>query len=295
VSRRKDKKPLLARRGRQPIDHGHITFEEYTSIRAVNWSTLRELRRSPLHYRHRLSEPAEETTAMLMGRAVHTAVLEPDRFPLDYVVWEGGRRAGREWDDFKAAAGSKTILREEDYARCLAIRDAVRGHAVASAQIVGGRAEVAAEWTDPGTMIRCKSRIDYISNRALIDLKTCRLIDGRLFGASAATMGYHNQLAFAFEGVKQLGMSPAVKIVAVESQAPHDVAVFALDEDVLATAGEENAQLLSRLVGCRERDEWPGTYPDEMPLALPLWAMKYEDDMSGLGLIVADGDGGGEL
>ena len=42
-----------------------------------------------------------DTTALKVGRAVHTAVFEPDRLLRDYVLWDGGDRRGKEWTAFK--------------------------------------------------------------------------------------------------------------------------------------------------------------------------------------------------
>src|SRR5574341_903199 len=72
-----------------------MTREEYDRIDAVNWTTLKAMRASPKHYRYAAEHATEDTAAMRDGRAVHTAVLEPDRFPLDYAIWAGERRAGK--------------------------------------------------------------------------------------------------------------------------------------------------------------------------------------------------------
>ena len=57
----------------------------------------------------------------------HTAILEPDRFLRDYVLWES-RRQGKKWEAFAEVNGSKTILTDNQYTQAIAMRDAVAEH-----------------------------------------------------------------------------------------------------------------------------------------------------------------------
>src|ERR687887_272002 len=98
-----------------------MTFAEYRAIDAVNWSSLREMLGSPAPYRYRLDHPREDSTTLALGRAVHAAVFEPDRLPLEFAVWKGARRAGKAWDAFRAVHGDDTILKASEYERGLAM------------------------------------------------------------------------------------------------------------------------------------------------------------------------------
>jgi exodeoxyribonuclease VIII len=258
-----------------------MTFQAYQAIDAVNWTTLKEMGRSPKHYRHRLETPREDTPALAMGRAAHTAVFEPDRFILDYAVFTGPRRAGKEWDAFAAANEGRTILKTEEYQRCLAIRDAVRAHPVAARYLASGMAEHTVRWTDEETGLACKGRADWVAPmlRALVDLKTTGDVNDRIFGHTAARLGYPGQLAFYYDGLRLSGMDlEKVIIIAVESGAPHDVAVFRVDEDVLYTGREQYRGYLRRVAGCRKLGAWPGRYAEEQSLELPPWARDDEED-----------------
>ena len=42
-------------------------FETYAAVPAVNWSSLKELRKSALHYKHALEDSKKETPALLLG------------------------------------------------------------------------------------------------------------------------------------------------------------------------------------------------------------------------------------
>jgi hypothetical protein len=258
-----------------------MDFAEYLAIDAVNWSTLKELRRSPKHYQHALRHQRKDTTAFKLGRAVHTAVFEPDRLLRDYVIWEGDRRAGKEWERFKELHWRSTILKVDEYERACAIRDAVRAHSLAAPILVGGQAEHALQWTDEKTGLPLKARLDMLGRLAVIDLKTSRhAIDARLFASAAWSLGYFHQLAFYTRGARAVtGKELPAVIIAVENAPPFDVCFYKVDEDDLWLAGEEVDKLLALLKTCRETDSWPGVGVAEQVLAAPRWAHKDVESM----------------
>jgi hypothetical protein len=266
----------------------------YEQIPAVNWTTLREMRRSPLHYRYRCDHPAEETAPMRLGRAVHAAVLEPERFARDYVVFDGPRRQGKAWEAFEAdaLAAGKEILKADEHAECLAIAAAVRAHPLAAQYLAEGRAEQTIAWVDTETGLPCKGRVDWLCDvpgmAALVDLKTTAELDAYRLGASIARLGHHAQIAFYSRGLRALGLVQESKLIAVESEAPYDVALFAVAGDALTAGDEEVGQLLRRVAECREKNEWPGRYDaTEQELRLPPWLYRdAEDAMGGLGITV---------
>jgi hypothetical protein len=258
---------------------------DYASLPGVNFSTLKAMRRSPKHYRYLLDNPLPDSNVFAFGRAVHTAVLEPDRLPLDYVVFFGERRAGKEWAAFCEQHPHQTILKRDEYDLALAVRDAVRSHPVAAEILRSGTVEQTITWTDAETGIECKARADFVGPAGLLDLKTTQDVDARTFGMTAAKYGYHAQLAFYRAGLLANGIDVPAKIVAVEKDAPHDVAVFGLDDASLYAGEEEVAKLLRLVAACRERDEWPGRYPGEVALELPRWCFPDDDAADALGII----------
>lgn len=256
----------------------------YDAIDAVHYSTLKEMRRSPLHYQHRDQTPMTPTSAMVMGSAVHTAVLEPDRFPLEYVVFDGPRRAGKVWDAFEEANQTKTILKVDEYERCLRIRDAVHAHPAARLVLSRGDAEQSFTWTDKDTGLLCKGRADWIGNGVLADLKVTHSLDPHLFAVTAYRMGTHIQQSFYRTGLANHGLTVYCRVIAVEPTEPYDVGVFSVGVDVLDVADEEVRHLLARVAQCRASGEWPGRFPDEVPLELPGWVYRDDGELDELGL-----------
>lgn len=263
---------------------------EYTAIDAVNWSTLKAMRESALAYKHGLTVPRADTMALMLGRAAHALIFEPDTFADEFAIYEGGDRRGKAWEDFKAEHHDVTIFKPAEIDDVTQMADAVRRHPLVQGYFTGADFEQPTVWIDAVSKLRCKARTDWLvpHTRTLIDFKTTRSIEGRQFGREAARFGYHMQLAHYRNGVRHgLGWMPErVLIVAAEKAAPYDVAVFELDKLTLDLASDEVEQLLLKLAGHQAADQWPGRYSEEQALQLPAWVFgdDDEDDASGFGL-----------
>jgi hypothetical protein len=272
------------------------SFEKYRAIEGVNWSSLKNLyvdRAPPTESRLCITSPYRyqywkqrgdvfETPAMRLGRAVHTAVFESDRLPLEYVVCSCTNKNLKAHRLCKQQATGKTLLGEAEYDKAIAIRDAIRANPNAAAYLARGEAEKTIVWTDKATGLRCKGRLDFFSHAfpAVVDLKTTNDIGERAFRAQAEKMGYFRQLAMYTAGAvaADLLVVPRAVIIAVENRPPYEVAVYPIEADALATAGEEVAELLATLKDCLASDSWPPRYTTEQVLARPAWVSG--DDIS---------------
>ena len=268
-----------------------MDFVEYRRIDAVNWSTLKHARRSLKHYQWHLSHEDGDTDAMRLGRAAHCAIFEPDRFPLDFAVWAGGQRRGKDWDKFQEAHVGQTIIRLDEYAACLSMREAVKEHPVAGPLLETGKPEHVIQWKDEETGLDCKARLDWLGPSVLLDLKTTNTLEPGLFANTSARMGHHMQLAFYAMGLRALGIEVPVKVLGVESSDPHDVGVFRVTEDVLWAAELDVRELLAKVASAKFSGLYPGRFTEETDFRLPAWAMPEdtEDDLTALGLVAEAG------
>lgn len=260
--------------------NGYRTFPEYQRLRGVNWSLLREMQISPAHYRHRLTHERADSPAMAMGRAIHTAVLEPDRFLVEFAYFDGPRRAGKAWEEFAAVNEGRTILKADEYEKVLATRDSVQKHKVARRLLRWGKPEVTLQWVDPETRLRCKARPDWLApGGTLIDLKSTRNIDAREFGRLAVRMHYVEQLAFYRMGMRErCHQDGPTYIIAVEVDGPHDVGVFEIENDVLFAGEDIVRELLQKVKDYRGWRRPPGRYPGAQALEVPPWFFDGEND-----------------
>lgn len=258
----------------------HDTYEDYASLTGVRWSDLKLMAKSPLHYMAHIDGPSSDSSAMLFGRAVHCAILEPLSLPTSFTVYDGARR-GKDWTEFHEVNSGKDILTRSEWDRVLGVQAAVMAHPVASHLLTGrGENEVTIQWTDPETGIACKGRLDRLitkPNPYIVDLKTTADLDPRRFVRTVSDFKYVSQLGFYRDGVGiARGIDCGAVIIAVEASDPFDVGVFRVTSDDLWSGSDEAHDLLTKLAACQESDDWPGRFPERQELELPPWTFASE-------------------
>lgn len=270
-----------------------VPAEDYFGMPGASITRLKELRRSPQHYKFRLETP-KESAPLTLGRAAHCSVLEPERFATDFAVWSRrtasgnlAPRNGQWWDAFKEEHAAKSIITEDECNIALAISAAVRGTPAAAPYLETGEPEVVLKWLLNGR--DCRGRVDWLTRiddrPVIVGLKTARDCRHFGFGAAAAKLGYHLQWAFYLDGYKIITeVEPRMVEIVVESEPPHAVAVYSIPEDILDQGRMEYDELLEVLARCEATGEWPGPLPLEEVLTLPTWAYPQQDDITELGL-----------
>lgn len=257
-----------------------LSYDDYAAIAAVRSSDLKGFRRSALHARYAMQHPAESATLML-GQAVHAALLEPDKADALYVAVpkvDGRTSAGKAAKAaFAEANQGRIILSADDYAEALALSDAARAHPVARELLGGdGENELSLVWRDAETSLMCKARLDRRTNHrgheAIIELKTTTDAGPRGFARQVDQFGYHMSAAWYLRGLDALDPSPRRFIfIALEKGEPHAVACYELDELFLAVGRAECDRALRAYARARAADSWPG-YPERITtLAAPGW------------------------
>lgn len=273
--------------------HENMPFDRYClDLEGESSTGLRKLIRSPLEYKWWKEHDQPDRDELRVGRAAHTAILEPHLFAEGYAVWPPGSRvtatgrtpprSGKEWDAFKFEheAAGKTILTREQHQNAIEIARAARAHKVAGRILAeAGRAELSISWVHERTGIAMKARLDWLCS-SLNDIKTARDIEPRLFSGSSARFGYHTQSSIYKGALMALGMDAPAKLIVIQSGAPFDVAVFAVSDQALMVGEQAYEAALDTLAVCRARGEWPGIASDgELDLHLPNWAVPdYDDD-----------------
>jgi exodeoxyribonuclease VIII len=264
-------------------------YHALTSV--VSKSHLDLVARSPLHYWARYVDPKrvepEPTAAMLLGTAVHTLVLEADQFADRYVAAPEGidrrYKAGKElFAEWEAQAAGRTVLTKADADLIQAMGRAVHGHP-AAAYLLGlpGKAETTHIWIDEATGLECKCRPDWLTDDGslIVDLKTTEDASPAGFSKSIAAYRYHVQAAHYLTGVERAaGRRPGQFIfICVEKKAPHAVAVYAADAEMVAAGQVTAARDMLLLAECRDADYWPA-YSDQIEtISLPAWMRPRAD------------------
>jgi exodeoxyribonuclease VIII len=252
-----------------------IKREEYRAYDAVNASYLKKvLSHSVWH----ANVPFEPTAAMLFGTAAHSYILEPETFDEEYKVWQGDRRtkAGKEMYQEILDAG-QTPITQQDMVRLEMMRDHVMGNK-ATAELLNNKKEVELSLTfdspyEPGLL--CKGQIDlYTQDGWLVDLKTIADIDKA--EKQFFNLHYDLQLAFYADALLANDMPvKGVKVLFVETAAPHQVALFEVPGPVLDNGTAKIKLALRKYLEQRELAE-PELIQRE--IMMPSWASVLDED-----------------
>lgn len=257
-----------------------LARDSYDAIPAMNFSSLKHISVSPMMFQWRKEHPEPRKPSFIFGGAVHCRLLEPEKFDKRYAVFDGTRK-GEDWRVWQDENPGKESLKPPEMERVKLIVDRVMkgaspSHRSARDLLRGGRREEAVTWTDEETGLACKGRLDYLRPDLLVDVKTiAKSPSPFLFGAAAASYGYHGQGAFYHDGAtadRRINGKQAPWIVALQSKEPYDCACYMLDERALNAGRQLYRRLLRVYLQCTQSGMWPGVAPDPMPLLLPAWA-----------------------
>lgn len=257
-----------------------ISNEDYHADRScVSVSSLKELLRSPAHYRAYLDSARKETPSRFFGTAAHTRVLEPQEFAKRYVVAPPGDRRSKAYKEFEVANAGRLVLSADEAAALDGIVASIQRHQSAFGLLRAGLKEATVVWRDPDTGIWVKIRPDCLvidlDTGICLDLKTTDDASEDGFVRTCKSLHYDLQAAVYLEGLRNVfGRDFDFAFLAAEKSAPHGVALYGAPEDMLETGRRKFRRALNLLLECRRTNTWPGYQPDgdyEI-LEWPKWA-----------------------
>ena len=237
---------------------------------AIHASAIKAGRKSMLSMRAYITGQSafEPTAAMRLGSLVDMALLTPERFAAEVVVWEGGQKRGKEWDAFCAIHTGKEIVKREEITLALSICTAVWSVPAAAELVASTRHQVRVDWDDPAYG-RATMLADMLGDDVLADLKVTQTVDPRRFARHAYDIGWLHQLAWYRRGAPR----KAVKILAVESKPPHDVAIYAIAGMHLDVFYRQASTIAAEYRKCEAAGEFPGAAQGERELDIEPWML----------------------
>jgi len=234
-------------------------------------SQILEIKKSAYHFWYKYintnyKKKCEESTAMLLGSAVHTAILEPDLFDKQYIVspkFDRRTKDGKKsYDDFQLQAENKIVIDELVFLKIQIMRDALRKNPQATLILdnENNLYEKSIYWQDINTNILCKSRPDLlnIQKNLICDLKTTSDASERAFSASIYQRGYHIQAAMMIDALQAVGHEINTFVfLCVESVEPYATAIYILDNESIERGRQDFYALLQTIKRCTEQNFWP--------------------------------------
>lgn len=237
--------------------------------------------------RHYLDNPTEPTRAMILGSATHYAVYEPAEFVSRVVDFVGTRR-GAAWEAFKLANTDKLILYPDDMAECLDMR-----RAVMESEFVGpvlrceGQTEVAVEWLDERTGLKCKGRVDRLTSLwgrpCVHDFKTAAAASRSAFKFAIRDNAYHVRAAWYLDGLDANGQAmqndkPVERLFVwpvVEKSAPYLTALYMPSPEMLNDGRRVYRALLDAYALSVKTNIWNGYQTSTMPQELDFNSLMF--------------------
>ncbi len=250
-----------------PPPQDNIPFATYLKWPYVSQSSLKQGRISMLHMWHAMQTDVVPTDPMNLSSGLHCGFLEPELLPEKVVLWEGKRRAGNEWEDFKAAHKGKIILTAVYYAHLKGMLKSLRRHPeILKWNSRPGEVEVSQNAEINGVMV--KGRVDKLTDDPIIDLKSSGMdLDETRFASHAVNLGWHIQGAIYCRLFNRKRFILGV----VENTAPYDVVMFELSPELLAIGDREAMLLLEAWKACCKNNHWPGRSDELVTLEVPKW------------------------
>jgi exodeoxyribonuclease VIII len=230
---------------------------------------------------------------MELGTALHTAILEPERFAGRYVRGAAGNLSRKGPRDenlaIKAENPDKQLIRDADWPRIAAMRDAVWRHPRAAEVLSGeGLNELAYLWADPATGLACKAKVDRLGGSregwpVVADYKTFGERGGKLTTHAVESVikdrSYHIQGAHYLNGLNVLEpFQRRYALLLQEKEPPYAVRFVELDFASLELGKRQIARWLAQLKKCQDSHEWPGWGEDFDAMGVPHWAYTQEEE-----------------
>jgi hypothetical protein len=169
---------------------------DYHSYKSISASGLKEISKtSPSAY---LNKEWQETEALAIGTAIHTIILEPEKFADElYIMPDLNLRtkAGKEEkQEHIKNAENKTIISETNYELVQKARDAFSKNKKAVDLLKDAEIEKSFYGQINGIDVRC--RPDIFTKDFICDLKSCRSIWANDFRQNAKNMRWFLQAVF---------------------------------------------------------------------------------------------------
>lgn len=250
----------------------------------ISSSGLKLMLRSPAHYK--FDAPYATTRPKEIGTAIHTALLEPERFHDEYVLLRDvtDRRAS-EYKQAIKVHGSERVLAAGESDNVAGMQETVLANPAMSERLQAeGWRELSLFVRDPETQVLIRVRYDLLSVSGIaVDVKKCQDARPEEFSKAIFNYAYDLQAALysdAFEWAtgKPLG---AFEFAAIEEKMPHGRKLYQPCETTLQEGRAKYREALNLFAQCDTANEWPSLECNGPEIiSLPSWRMaQIENEM----------------
>lgn len=254
----------------------NISFEEYLRIDAESSGRVSDFLESPaLYHATHIAKTVvdEQTTAMMLGSAIHCRVLEGrDVFDTRYAEGPCDDKRTTAWKRWAETVEPGLVLLSASQAEIVDVcRQALLLHEDAREALFEweGDPEVSGTWNDDETGLLCKLRFDRLCRGrcAPIELKTSRSANPDTVQRTAISLHYHRRAAWYTEGHRALyGVTPlSLPFITVATELPPSVLedrvhVWTIDGVLEELGHRDNRRALEGIAAARASGVWRASW-----------------------------------
>lgn len=268
---------------------GQLSNEAYHAAPGISKSHLDTIANgSPRHYWQEYINPdrpaRHETEALMLGNAIHAAVLQPSLFEFHYAAEPEGpdgkkldkrKKIDKEiYDQFMRESRGKTPITRFQYNICLGIRDAIQKHPIARGLLQGGVAEQSFFCIDPETRALRKCRADYLTEDYVIDIKSTLDAGPDSFERDATNLRYDVAVPWYLDTIDLTrGLARPRKWIwlAIEKAEPFAIGIYYAQQHDIIAARDCARKNFHTILRHRELNAWPDYGEVMRPLNLKPW------------------------
>ena len=226
----------------------------------LSYSALCAFKKSPNHLLQYWDGKNRVTDSMQFGSLIHKLLLEPESFNDEYAIFNGARRAGKEWQQFKSENENKQIIKMSELDDANAIVQNAMNNPIFN-EIMSHKVHTEKEVTWIHAGVAFKGFVDvesYINGETIVcDIKTTTDA-GKRFERDLIYNDYKMQAAMYLENYE---VNTPYLIIAVETVAPFNVQVYRLGQNMIKKGTEQYHNLVDRF---NRWDGKPVGYSDQI-------------------------------
>lgn len=237
----------------------------------LSFSSLKAFSVSPLNFIHYKLHKPPPTGSMEFGTRVHLAVLEPERFERDVVVYDGRRdKRTAEYREFLEAHPGAEVVTPAEMDKLQQCRDRVMQHPSAASMLEHCQhRERKIEFTR--NKVPHRGIVDAHSHNVAMDVKTAAQWQPRQWEKAAYDALYFVQAAMYIHGLAQNNVHvDRFYFLVIQSAAPFHVVLYEMDAGYINRGFDIWDSLLAQF------EAWDGTATpykngDTFPMSGPAW------------------------
>jgi hypothetical protein len=252
-----------------------VPIDVYHAGPGVSSSGLKELLKSPAHFRASIERKRKPSAAMRLGTLAHMRLLEPMVYERTTIVARDARVAhpgngntkaikeAREVFDanFSQEANGRDVITQAESDAVEAIARAAQANRLAASILGKGVTEISVFWVDAETGVLCKARADLLTGGTIFDLKTCWSARPKDFQKAVKDYRYDLSAAFYMEGFSTVMPINNFAWLAIETDAPYAMGFYACDQDLMNAGRTDYQKALKVFAECEKSGVWGG-YPE---------------------------------